>query len=190
MGWEERQIMIAEALIVLSAGATTFALGYLEGRSGERARARKRQAEADKAERILNELPEGGPLLNDNIFYCREDAPNPRRSTWSRCPKCPWIREVKFEEYVLCACDAYEKTHFHWHCNNCRCRAVVRTLDDIDKPAEPLVIKPQADPNACKCGSSDATSAELPSGVPAWKCRNCGVLRPKLVGGVTPVEMN
>jgi hypothetical protein len=90
----------------------------------------------------------------------------------------------------LCGCDDWKVEHFHARCGSCGGRALLRTRDDVDKPVEPVKVTPSTDKNSCACGFSDATSAELPSGVPAWKCRNCGVLRPKLVGGVTPVETN
>jgi hypothetical protein len=179
MSWE---LLIGIALGGVAA-FTGFHLGGVDDRK------KKKDDLKKKVDELCSETVECGPFLFERIISVKSEQ------VIATCVKCPlsscWKVGPKMASWLpLCGCEAWSKEHFHIRCKACGTKMLVRSKDDVDRPAEPFVVKPQKDPNACKCGSSDATSAELSSGVPAWKCRNCGELRPKLVGGVTPIETN
>jgi hypothetical protein len=168
-------------LVVLGTvtSALIFYLGLKNGRAIERERSAQREEVKRKAEEVLNELPEEGPLLYSQVMRLKKDAPNKLRLIWRHCGKCNWSRELQPDDLKLCPCPAYDKTHFHLKCSSCGHRMLVRTCEDHN------LVKLKNDANPCECGESQATDV-----AGEWKCAACGKIRPKLVGGVTAAETN
>jgi hypothetical protein len=168
----------------LGAFVSAFYFGRINGRAVEIKRSAQREEVKRKAEEVLNELPEEGPLLYAQVMRLKKDPPNKLRPMWRHCDKCGWSHELQETILKLCACSTYNKTHFHLKCFECGHRTLIRTRDDCNS------VKLKDDANPCECGESQATTDTMSSGAAGWKCTACGKIRPKLVGGVTATETN
>jgi hypothetical protein len=174
---------IEGAVFAASVSAT---IAYYVGRILQLSQSTAEEAKREAANKVLEDVPEVGPILFATAVYNHKAPLTAGRFKWIKCGSCPWAHELQPGELKLCLCELYAKPHFHQVCKECGYRALVRTVDDIDKPTK---LELANDKNPCECGNSQAKTDKLPSGLDAWKCTLCGKLRPKLIGGVTKVEL-